>query len=100
MPFAPLVDVAVFSCLEGVQKPAPRIYQLAVERLAVRPENCLYIGDGDSQELTGASQVGMYPVLIRNPDEDSTDVHRVDYEAGEWEGPVISSLREVLTLVG
>ena len=99
MPFAPLIDVAVFSCLVGLQKPDPRIYQLAVERLAVKPEDCLYIGDGDSQELTGAARVGMHPVLIRNPDEESADVHRVDFEAEEWDGPVISSLKDVLTLL-
>ncbi len=98
-PFAHLIDVAIFSSLVGLQKPDLRIYQLAVEQLAVKPKNCLYIGDGDSQELTGASQVGMHPVLIRDPDEDSTDVHRVDAEAEEWAGPVISSLKEVLTLV-
>ena len=96
-PFAPLIDVAVFSCSEGVRKPAPRIYQLAVERLAVRPETCLYVGDGSSQELTGASQVGMHPVLIRVPYEDSADTHRLDRE--EWDDPVISSLKDVLTLV-
>ena len=42
----------------------------------------------------------MHPVLIRNPYEDSTDVHRVNAEAAEWDGPVISSLKEVLALVG
>jgi len=99
MPFAPSIDVAVFSCLEGLRKPDPRIYNLAIEKLAVEPENCLYIGDGDSKELTGASQVGMHPVLIRDPDENSAEVHRVNFEGKEWEGPVISSLKDVLTLV-
>lgn len=100
MPLSPLIDAAVFSCLVGLQKPDPRIYWLATERLMVNPENCLYIGDGDSRELTGASQAGMRPVLIRVADEDSTDVFRVNAEADEWDGPVILSLREVLTLVG
>lgn len=99
MPFAPWLDVAVFSSLEGVQKPDPHIYQIAVARLGVKPEDCLYIGDGDSHELTGASQAGMYPVLIRNPDENRTDVHRIDFEADEWHGPIISSLQEVLNLI-
>jgi putative hydrolase of the HAD superfamily len=99
MPFAPLLDVTIFSCLVGVQKPDPRIYQLALKQLAVKPGDCLYIGDGDDQELTGALQVGMHPVLIRNPDEDRSDVHRTDFEADEWDGPVISSLQEVLGLV-
>ncbi len=96
IPFAAFLDVAVFSSLEGVQKPDPRIYQLTAERLSVKPEECLYIGDGDCHELSGALQAGMHPVLIRNPDEDITDVHRVDFEADEWDGPVISSLKEVL----
>ena len=100
MPFAPFVDVAVFSCLLGITKPDSRIYHLAAEQLAVRPEACLYIGDGESQELTGAAAVGMHPVLIRDPYEDNTDVHRVDAEADEWHDPVISSLKEVLTLLG
>lgn len=98
-PFAPLIDVAVFSSSVGLQKPDPRIYQLAVEQLAVKPGNCLYIGDGDEHELTGAAQVGMHPVLIRNPSEDSTDVYRVNVEVEQWDGPVISSLQEVLTLL-
>ena len=99
LPFASLIDVSVYSSLVGMQKPDPRIYQLAVEQLVVEPEDCLYIGDGDSQELTGASKVGMQPVLLRLSNEDNTDVHRVDTERDAWDGPVISSLSEVLTLL-
>ena len=99
MPFAPLIDVSVYSSLVGIQKPDPRIYQLAVEQLAVEPASCLYVGDGDSQELTGAAEVGMHPLLLCFPDEDSTDVHRVDAERDVWDGPVISSLSEVLPLL-
>jgi len=98
-PFAPLFDVTVFSCKVGLKKPDPRIYQLAAEQLAVKLESCLYIGDGSSQELTGADAVGMHPVLIRDPEEDSGVMHRVEAEADRWDGPVISSLREVLDLV-
>lgn len=96
-PLSPLIDVAVFSCSVGLQKPDLRIYQLATQQLAVEPEHCLYVGDGSSQELTGASQVGMHPVLIRVPDEESTNPYRINAE--EWDGPAISSLREVLDLV-
>ena len=96
---APLVDVPIFSCKVGVKKPDPRIYRLACERLTVSPQHCLYIGDGSSRELTGASQVGMHPVLIRVPYEEA--IHsslRPDAEE-EWQGVRISALREVLTLV-
>ena len=98
-PFAPMFDVTVFSCLAGIKKPDPRIYLLAAEQLAVKPENCLYIGDGSSRELTGAYEVGMHPVLIRNPKENSEKIHRVEAEVEGWHGPVISSLKEVLELV-
>ena len=97
--FAPLIDVAIFSSTAGLQKPDPRIYLMATEHLSVKPENCLYIGDGDSHELTGAGQVGMKPVLIRNPYEDSAEVLRVNAEIEDWRGPVISSLKEVLHLL-
>lgn len=95
--FVPLFDATVFSCLAGVKKPDPRIYLLATGQLAVRPEECLYIGDGSSHELTGAANVGMHPVLIRVPYEDEPGTHRIDPE--EWDGPRIKSLTEILTLL-
>lgn len=91
-PLARLFDVAVFSSLAGILKPDPRIYLLATERLVVQPEDCLYVGDGGSQELTGAAKLGMSPVLIRVPGEDFV-------VREEWNGPTIVSLTELLSLV-
>jgi len=96
-PLAPLVDVALFSSSVGIMKPDPRIYQLVTEQLAVKPESCMYVGDGDSQEPRGAAGVGMYPVLIRLAGEDGTQPHLVNRE--DWEGPVISSVTEIVTLI-
>lgn len=96
-PFVPLIDAAIFSCVVGLKKPDSRIYRLACQKLEVIPENCLYVGDGASRELTGASQVGMRPVLIRVPCEDSHDPFRPDAE--EWQGTTISSLKEVMTFL-
>jgi putative hydrolase of the HAD superfamily len=95
-PFAPLFDVTVFSCRAGIKKPDPRIYQIATDQLGVAPEDCLYIGDGSSRELSGASQVGMRAVLIRDPGE-VADAHTIDRE--EWHGEVISSLEEVFKVL-
>lgn len=99
LPLARLFDVTVFSCLVGLQKPDPRIYRLAVDHLAVRPESCLYIGDGDGEELLGAASIGMHPVLIRASDEDANDALRTQAVSQKWDGPVIASLKEVLELV-
>lgn len=91
-PMAPLVDTAVLSCEVGLRKPDPRIYWMTCERLGVTPVGCLYVGDGGSGELTGASRVGMDAVLIRAP----YDTIRGDRE--DWEGATISTLSEVLDL--
>ena len=98
-PFAHLFNVTVFSSVAGVQKPNPRIYLMAAEQLKINPKDCLYVGDGDSHELTGAADVGMYPVLIRPAHEDSTSAMRSNPEIDSWSGTVISSLKEVLNLV-
>lgn len=96
-PFVSLIDVAVFSCIAGLKKPDPRIYLLACEQLGVTPDECLYVGDGGSRELSGAAAVGMHPVLIRLPDDDRRDPHRVDAE--DWSGPRISKIGDVLLLL-
>jgi putative hydrolase of the HAD superfamily len=96
-PFAQLMDVPIFSSVVGLKKPDPRIYLLACERLGVDPQECIYVGDGGSRELTGALEVGMRPVLIRNLGEDAADAMRT--EAEEWQGETIAALGDVLSLI-
>jgi putative hydrolase of the HAD superfamily len=96
-PVAPLIDVSVYSCAVGLTKPDPRIYQLACEQLGVRPEGCLYVGDGSDGELIGAMRVGMHPVLIRVPYEPPDELYQLYHpDAKGWQGPVISALNGVL----
>ena len=92
-PFAPLVDAAVLSFDAGLAKPAPRIYELAVGRLGVAAEHCLYVGDGSGGELTGASKAGMTAVLMRAPYD------RADGGREGWKGETISDIRDVLGLL-
>lgn len=101
-PFAPLVDVAVFSCSVGLKKPDHQIYKLTVERLEVEAKDCLYVANGYNGELCGACEVAIYPVLI-TPDigKEFLCLPPDDEERAlaEREGTVISSLEEVLALV-
>jgi len=97
-PMAPLMDAAVFSCEAAVAKPDRRIYELACERLRVPPKECLYVGDGDDRELTGAMDAGLEAVMIRAHYEDESEALRGAAEE-EWTGPRVSSLTEVLDLV-
>jgi HAD superfamily hydrolase (TIGR01509 family) len=48
----------------GVEKPDPRIFQLACERLGLSPGNCLYVGDIYSLDVLGPKRAGITPVLL------------------------------------
>jgi putative hydrolase of the HAD superfamily len=92
--FARLFDAAVFSATAGLAKPAPAIYRLAASELGVEPSECLFVGDGANDELRGARDVGMTPVLIHR------DGHEPTWEnLRDWDGPRITSLTQVLDLV-
>jgi putative hydrolase of the HAD superfamily len=65
-PYAPRIDVPVFSWREGCRKPDPRLYAAAATRLGVPASECWYVGDGGSREHDGARRAGMRPVLVTN----------------------------------
>ena len=48
----------------GIEKPDPRIFALALERLAVDPDRALYVGDIRSVDETGSRSAGMQFVLL------------------------------------
>lgn len=92
LPVAPYVDAPVFSVVEGLKKPDPVIFRTVCERLGVAPEDCVYVGDGDSKELPGAAAVGMHPIRLRAPDHDGAHV----FDPVAWDGPTIGSLTALL----
>jgi putative hydrolase of the HAD superfamily len=70
--------VRVISGREGVEKPDPRIFELALDRLALDPADAMYVGDNPEFDVAPAVALGMTPVLIdrrdRYPDEQSTRI--------------------------
>ena len=94
---AQYIDVPVFSCEERVKKPSQRIYQIACERLKIQPQECLYVGDGSGEELTGAAAVGMLPILKRADLTDVYDPHRPEVE--NWQGIAIDEIAELCDIV-
>jgi len=93
--FTHLFDATIFSASVGLKKPDAQIYNLACEQLGVEPKTCLYIGDGDSNELAGASQLGMDAVMIRDPNE--MDPYRI--VEVDWRGRKIENFTEILDLI-
>jgi len=49
----------------GVKKPDPRIFEMAVARLKVRPDECVYVGDHPRNDIEGAGKSGMRTVWIK-----------------------------------
>jgi putative hydrolase of the HAD superfamily len=86
---APLFDTIVISGNEGVEKPDPRIFELATQRLGVLAAESIFVGDHPEADVAGAKGAGLMPVWARK-----------DY----WEVPGdvarIDRISEVLELVG
>jgi len=93
LPVAEYLDTCVYSIEVGVCKPDPEIYRTACRRLSVSPARCLYIGDGGSQELSGARAVGMTAVRLAAPD--LVGHLRFNGEQG-WDGRTAHSLSEAV----
>ena len=57
--FSQYIDEMVLSYKVQMKKPDSCIYREAAKRLCVDPEECIFVGDGGSNELTGAREAGI-----------------------------------------
>jgi putative hydrolase of the HAD superfamily len=81
-------DTVTISSLAQAAKPAPRIFQLALEKHAVDPEEALHIGDSLRDDVEGARKAGLHAVLL---DREGTQ-HEPDIRS-------IRTLDELLPLI-
>jgi putative hydrolase of the HAD superfamily len=63
-PLVGLFDVEIFSCEVGFVKPDPAIFRRCLDALKLTPCECLFVGDGGSNELIGAKEVGLSTVFV------------------------------------
>jgi putative hydrolase of the HAD superfamily len=82
------VDVVIDSAVVGVAKPDPRIFELALEALAVPADRAVHVGDTPAADVEGARAAGIRPLLL-----DPYDLH-----AG-LEVERVRSLADVVELV-
>jgi putative hydrolase of the HAD superfamily len=72
----------VISGIEGMEKPDPRIFRLALDRLGVEAEEAVYVGDNVTYDVEPAQAVGMTGVLLdrrdRFPDYDGVRIRSLD----------------------
>jgi putative hydrolase of the HAD superfamily len=66
------------SCVEGVEKPDPRLFQIVLERAGGRAESTIHVGDLYHVDVAGARRAGLRAVLLDPHDlYRSYDVDRV-----------------------
>lgn len=58
-------DAVIFSCVEGVIKPEPKIYEIALEKFQVKPNETVFIDDKPAN-IQGAQDVGMHGIVFQN----------------------------------
>jgi putative hydrolase of the HAD superfamily len=56
----------ILSSRFGFKKPDVRLFELAMKKLDVKPEESIYIGDVPQRDLVGAKRAGMKCILFRS----------------------------------
>ena len=72
-------DPVVLSCQEKLAKPDQRFYQIAIDRLHLRPEEILFIDD-QAKNRQPAEALGMHFILATSPEQIVRDVEAAIYK--------------------
>jgi putative hydrolase of the HAD superfamily len=64
------LDIIIDSCEEGVEKPDPRLFEIALARADATPAETIHVGDIYQVDVVGARAAGIRPVLL-----DETGLH-------------------------
>jgi putative hydrolase of the HAD superfamily len=100
----PFFDVILISGELGFRKPSPLVFQKLVDRLEIKKEELIYIGDDLEPDIIGAQSAGIQPIwftFVRD--------HEIPFAAGmlsprpgtpDGGVPRISHWQELLALLG
>jgi len=80
-------DAVVCSRDVGIRKPNPRIFLYVLEKLGVKPEEAVHVGDSVEDDMEGASRAGIKAILIRGPG------------TSRWAGPSVASVCELPRII-
>ncbi|HVM30543.1 MAG TPA: HAD family hydrolase [Candidatus Limnocylindrales bacterium] len=90
-------ETLVVSARVGFQKPHEGIFRLALQRMAVSPEDAMHVGDSYAADVLGARRVGIHPVLI---DRSGKEPEQTRHERGEPDLAIVRDLYELLENLG
>jgi len=98
-------DSVVVSAEVGVKKPNPRIFDFALKRTGLKPQEIVYVGDTED-DIIAARAAGIVPVLIQrdsrksrgNPSDFSIDERVLSQKNRQPDVIIITGLSELITL--
>ncbi|RJP22377.1 MAG: HAD family hydrolase [Candidatus Abyssobacteria bacterium SURF_5] len=73
---ADFFKVIVDSSIEGVRKPAPKIFEIALERMKISPREAMHVGDMYGSDVLGARDVEIQPVWYNQNKVDAFSPYR------------------------
>lgn len=77
----PLFDVIIDSTVFGKMKPEPSIFEDALSKLNVAPEEAIYVGDSYTADMVGAKRVGMWTAwMVGSQNKECLDLSVVDIQ--------------------
>jgi putative hydrolase of the HAD superfamily len=89
-------SVAVASVDVGFQKPDPRIFHLALDRLGLSPEEAIMVGDNPRADIEPGHDLGMCTVrLLRGPNRTNPAVVKANFEIKN-----LSELKDIVLKYG
>lgn len=81
--FHHIFDAVVTFDETGERKPSPKPFKMILERLQVKPEEALMVGDWAERDIVGASKVGMKTAFARYGDTFNTEHHTADFDLND-----------------
>lgn len=90
---AGVFDMVLLGPDHGIEKPNPRMFELAAEQLGVGPTELLHVGDG-ADDVVGANGVGAVSVLVDRGERE------IDADLREVAGFVIKTFGELPAVLG
>jgi len=75
------IDSNLFDVIAGAdtvkkRKPNPEIFVYAVEKLTIKPEEALYVGNNIEKDYRAPEKVGLIPLLIVRPKDAVPETER------------------------
>lgn len=83
MNFHHIFDAIVTFDETGQRKPSPVPFNVILQKLNVKPEESLMVGDWVERDIIGASNIGMKTVFAKYGDTFNTEKHNAQYEIND-----------------